>query len=382
VASTRTSHRATDPSSGRDGRRPVGAQRVLGVAAALTAAAAVLVVALAVGRAGTSSGTAGPVTGWGLPLARLALDVSALATIGLLLLGGFLLPAAGERLAGRGLSAVRTAAWWALAWAASAAVAGVLTLSDISGRPVGSVLNPLLLLDFVIEASQGRALLLVVGLALALAAFARRTRTVNDAWLLLVLAALTVVPPTLTGHAAESANHDLASLSLVLHVLAASAWVGGLGALVLYGTGAAPLREVAARYSQLALGCFALVGLSGVGNAAIRLSTGPDAVTQLWVSRYGWLVVAKAVALVVLGCFGWWHRKRTLPELTAGRAAAFTRFASVELVVMVLAVALAVALSRAPTPAPASPAASPVATPVASPVALAAGSGTALQPAR
>ena len=293
MASTRTSHRAPGPASGPDGRRPVGAQGVLGVAAALTAAAAVLVVALAVGRAGTSSGTAGAVTGWGLPLARLALDVAALATIGLLLLGGFLLPAAGERLAGRGLSAVRTAAWWALAWAASAAVAGVLTLSDISGRPVGSVLNPLLLLDFVIEASQGRALLLVTALALVLAAFARRTRTVNDAWLLLVLAALTVVPPTLTGHAAESANHDLASLSLVLHVLAASAWVGGLGALVLYGTGAAPLREVAARYSQLALGCFALVGLSGVGNAAIRLSTGPDAVTQLWVSRYGWLVVPR-----------------------------------------------------------------------------------------
>ena len=351
MASTRATPRAAGRASGPGGRRQVTASAVLGLAAALTAAAAMLVVALVVGRAGTSS-AAGPVTGWGLPLARLAVDVASIGTIGLLLLGGFLLPAAGERLGARGLSAVRAATWWSLAWAASAAVAGLLTLSDISGQPVSGVLDPLTILDFVIQASQGRALLLVTGLALLLAGCARRTRTVNDAWLLVVLAALTVVPPTLTGHAAEAANHDLATLSLVLHVLAASAWVGGLGALVVYGAGSAPSRQVASRYSQLALGCFALVGVSGVANAAIRLASAPDALSQLWVSRYGWLVLGKTVGLVVLGGFGWWHRRHTLPELAAGRSSAFARFATAELVVMVLTVALAVALSRAPTPAP------------------------------
>jgi len=310
------------------------------------------VLGLTVGQAGTSSGTAGPVTGWGLPLVRLAMDVATVGTIGLLLLGGVLLPAPGGRLAGRGLAAIRTAVWWALAWAVSAAVLGVLTLSDIAGQPVTSVLRPGQLRDFLTGPSQGRALLLVLGLAVVLAVCARRARSVNDAWILLVLAALTSVPPTLTGHAAESANHDLASLSLVVHVLAASAWVGGLGALVLFGTGTAPLRQVAARYSQLALGCFVLVGASGVVNAAIRLAVAPDAPAQLFFSRYGWLVVAKSVALAVLGGFGWWHRDHTLPKLAAGRSKAFTRLATVELVVMLLTVAIAVALSRSPTPSP------------------------------
>jgi putative copper export protein len=201
-------------------------------------------------------------------------------------------------------------------------------------------------------------------LSLALAVCAARTRTTGDAWLLLVLAGVTVVPPSLTGHAADAAGHDLATLSLVLHVLAASAWVGGLGALVLHrsvlrgsarrspGPRVSPV-VVIGRYSQLALGCFVAVGASGVVNAAIRLGSFPDALPELWQSRYGWLVLGKLAAFLALGWFGWRHRSRTLPHLAAGHPGAFRRLAAAELVLMALTVALAVALSRSPTPVPA-----------------------------
>jgi putative copper resistance protein D len=109
---------------------------------------------------------------------------------------------------------------------------------------------------------------------------------------------------------------------------------------------------VAGRYSQLALACFVAVGTSGVVNAAIRLGSFPDGVSELWQSRYGWLVLGKLAAFVALGWFGWRHRSRTLPHLAAGRPGAFRRLAAAELVLMSLTVALAVALSRSPTPIP------------------------------
>ena len=349
---------------------------LLAVTATLAAAAAVLVVASAVGRAGTASGTAGSLTRWGLPLARLGLDVAALGTIGLLLLGGFFLPSDGDRLTRPARSAIRTAAWWALAWAGAAVLIGALTISDLAGQPVSTVLTWPTVREFAVGQAQGRALLLVLALSLALAVCAARTRTAGDAWLLLVLAAVTVVPPALTGHAAEAAGHDLAQISLVLHVLAASAWVGGLGALVLHRSvvrasvgkrsgprvgrsarmGAEPRVSavvVTGRYSQLALGCFVAVGVSGVVNAAIRLGNSPGAVSELWESRYGWLVLGKIAAFAALGVFGWRHRARTLTHLAAGRPGAFRSLAVAELVLMALTIALAVGLSRSPTPVPA-----------------------------
>ena len=83
--------------------------------------------------------------------------------------------------------------------------------------------------------------------------------------------------------------------------------------------------------------------LSGLVNAWVRLG----AVDQLWSSRYGLLVLGKVTALVALGVFGWWHRRRSR---------SFLRLAAGEVVVMAATVGLAVALSRTPTPVPDVPA--------------------------
>jgi putative copper resistance protein D len=101
--------------------------------------------------------------------------------------------------------------------------------------------------------------------------------------------------------------------------------------------------------------------VSGVVNAGVRLGAFGPLVT----SSYGVLVLAKTAALVTLGGFGWWHRRRTVaqvagqpatgtqggPDRTRSEVRVFLRVAAAELVVMAATVALAVGLSRSPTPA-------------------------------
>ncbi|MBZ9638088.1 CopD family protein, partial [Streptomyces sp. PSKA30] len=71
----------------------------------------------------------------------------------------------------------------------------------------------------------------------------------------------------------------------------------------------------------------------------------------VFTSRYGLMVLAKAVAIVLLGSIGHCHRRRTLPALAEGRRRAFVRLAAGELLLMAAAMGLAVGLSRTPAPA-------------------------------
>lgn len=289
----------------------------------------------------------GPLTGWGLPVSRLAMDVAAVATTGALLFA-VLAPARGGKLGDRAVRVVRLASAWAWAWAAAAALTLMFTLSDFLGQPVHQVQPQETLAGFVFQVSQGRALAVVVLAAVVLAATAREVRSLNGAGLLLVLTIGTVLPPPLTGHSADAANHDIATSSLILHVVAVTLWVGGLVGLIAFDRSAPTLRAIAPRFSTLAVWCFAAAALSGVVNALVRLGGLAEAVT----TSYGWLVLGKTVALVVLGWFGWRHRQMTLPALERGDAGAFRRFAVTEVAVMLATIGLAVALSRTPTPVP------------------------------
>lgn len=288
----------------------------------------------------------GPFTGWGLPITRLAMDLASAATIGSLLFG-VLAPAKGGVLDRAAVRAVRASAVFAWLWVLSAVAGLVFTLSDLLGVPVQQINYQDTLASFISQIVQGRSLAVVAVLAVIVAAAARGIQTLNGAALLLILAVAASIPPALTGHAAGAANHDLATSSLIVHVVAVSVWIGGLFALVIHGRWSNPdLRKAAPRYSGIALWCFLAAGVSGLVNAYIRLgSVGP-----LFTSRYGWLVLGKLAALCALGAFGWWHRKRTLTALEAGRPHAFRRFALGEAAVMAATVGLAVALSRTPTP--------------------------------
>jgi putative copper resistance protein D len=136
-----------------------------------------------------------------------------------------------------------------------------------------------------------------------------------------------------------------------VHVVAATAWIGGLLGLALHlrRPGSEQLRAVP-RFSALALVCFCAVGASGVLAAVARLGTS----LSTWTSAYGAVLAVKLVAVIALGGFGWQHRRSTMAALRGGRPGAFWRLATGELVLMGAVSGLAVALSRTAAPTPAS----------------------------
>ncbi|MFI2650722.1 cytochrome c oxidase assembly protein [Micromonospora fulviviridis] len=340
---------------GVPGNRTTGWTGSIAVAVvAVVSAGAALVLAL---RAGGALAVAipglpdpGPVTTWALPLVRLLADALATLAVGMLVTAAFLLPGDGPSVSPHGWLLLRRAGALSIGWAAAAAALIVLTVSDLLGLPPER-LSTAAVVSFASSISQGRALLLQAGLALTVAVLARVGVSRRISAAAAVLALIAVTPPAFTGHAAGAGNHQIAVSSLVVHVLAASLWIGGLAALLMVRR-SRHLADTASRYSRLALGCFTAVAVSGLINAAVRLG----GVDQLWQSRYGWLVGGKLMALVILGAVGVAHRSRTLPALHAGRPGAFGRLAAGELVVFAATLGLSVALSRSPTPVATDPA--------------------------
>lgn len=270
----------------------------------------------------------GPVPGWGLPLVRLAGRAAAVAAVGALLLA---------LLSGRAASPAVVAAA-GLTWSLATVAELLLGLAEVVALPLDGLLQGDLLRYWALDTAQGRGLLAAAVLAALLVPAAPLARHRAGRAGLLGLALLALVPPLLAGHAASAGDHRTAQAAVVLHVLAAALWVGGLGALVLSGDPA-----VAVRFSPLALVCAVVVTASGLLSGWLRLS-GPSALG----SGYGLLLLAKTALLVLLLAAGARHRGRTLPALAAGQAGAFRRLALAESAVMAVVVALAVALSRTP----------------------------------
>lgn len=314
---------------------------VLPVVVGTSVAVAVVAMALAGGGpeevpAGLSD--PGPLVGWGVRLARLAADLAAIATVGSLLLAVALLPG---RPVGR---AVRVSA---TCWSVAAAATWFLTTCEASGvAPRDLDVATVALVAGTPQVSAAASVALLAA-ALAVVGGRPRGRWEERGLLGVALAASLAMP--LTGHVAGGEPGSQAATSaLLVHVLAAVLWAGGLAALVLHLRGdPAGLSVAAPRFSRLALGAFlALAGGGAVAAAAALGPPGPD-----WRSGYAAVVAAKIGVLTVLGAAGHLHRRRTLPRLGRGDPGAFAALASAELVWMGAAAGLAVALSRTPPPA-------------------------------
>lgn len=338
----------TPPAAGHRAHTPV----VTVVTVATSASVAITVMVLALLLAGgapspavTGLQDAGVITGWGLPLLRLALYIAAVGTVGLLCTGAVLITTGTVELEDIAASTIRAASSWSAAWCACALGVLLLTISEIIGAPVWEL--PLEVLAQHATTSRGQALLLVAALVAMVSAGAACARSPRAARWLLVVATCGLVPMTLNGHAASAADHDLATTALLVHVAAATIWLGGLFAMLLVGhRHPQVLASAVSRFSVIALAAFLAIALSGAVGAWSRLGTSYDA----WTSSYGALVATKVALLGLLGAAGWHHRRRLVPGLQAGRSRAFLLFAGGELAVMGAAAGLAVALSRTPTP--------------------------------
>jgi len=327
---------------------------VILVAAALVAL--VWGLAFGGGAAPLAIGDAGPFVRWGLPTAKLAVNLSGAGMVGALVIALFALKA-GER---EFDAALDLASISAAIFTVAAGATGFLTFVDafnpeVSAAPeFGAQLG-----RYLIETEVGRTWLLttIAGAALTVLAFAVRGWTAS--FMVAILAVATLVPMATQGHSGEEANHTSAVMALALHIIGAAVWLGGLVLLVVIR----PLvsRDVIAaalaRYSSVALAAFIVVAIAGTVRAAIGVGS--------WgalASPYGVIVLVKAVALVSIGVLGALYRRRLIGRMD-GDAASRRFWSLIVLELMFMGVASGAAAALARTPPPTNSALPPVRTP-------------------
>lgn len=282
----------------------------------------------------------GQFVGWAVPFTKLLMDASAVFVIGFLAAAVFLLPSNQAEVEGLSVQSVRIAARWAIVWSAASVFYFFLQISENFGKPLGGL--SWAFIDGYAGTSAGRSYLLQALAAAIIAIAARWTLATKPLAAILGIALAGLAPVALTGHTASSGSHDLATTSLLLHLVGVTLWVGGLAALGWVAVrGSKRLEAAIARFSPLALWAFVIIGVSGTINASVRLGS----FGEVFGSSYGRLVLAKVAALVGLGVLGHLQRRRIV-----GQGSGFLRLAMTELFIMSATVGLAVALSRTPTP--------------------------------
>ena len=292
----------------------------------------------------------GPVTTYGLPALRAVGEGAAVVAIGSLLLSAFLVPPQRSGvLDADGYRSLRIAGNAALVWAVCALLLIPLSISDVSGQPLREVVVPknLWLAFGQVEAAGVwrwtalLALLLVIGCRTAL----------RWGWMpiLLGLGLFSLMPLALTGHSSAGGAHDIATNSLIWHLVGASLWAGGLFAVLVHARRGGAHTDVAARrFSHVATVALIVMALSGLINALVRIP-----LSDVFTTTYGRLVLAKAVALIAIGCVGLAQRRKALPALAADPTSrsALIRFGGIEALLFAATVGLAVGLGRTPPPA-------------------------------
>lgn len=145
-------------------------------------------------------------------------------------------------------------------------------------------------------------------------------------WLLLLLlvSGMLLISQAWLGHAAEGGAGlygDVMILTYGAHVLAGSAWVGGLAPLVLalselrsskpYDAAEKALR-ILSRYSLMGIAAVTLIVGSGIANVVFRVG---DAFDKLFLTTYGAVLGAKLFMVVVMLGLAYFNRFVAMPRL-------------------------------------------------------------------
>ncbi|MGN8048388.1 cytochrome c oxidase assembly protein [Curtobacterium sp. 22159] len=322
--------------------------RIAGPAVLLLVGFVSLLVALVIGGGANAALIADPgaVVRFGLPIARLVVDLSAATAI-----GGLALATVGlSRTAPEWNRAIDVAAGAAGVWTVASAVTTFFTFLSVAGSKVsideqfGQSMGV-----FLTGTDLGLAWLVTVLVAAAVTVLCFAVRSRGMVALTAGVAMIGLIPLAQQGHAAGTASHDAAVTALGLHLVGAALWVGGLVMLVLLRpvVGGQRLAAVVGRYSSIALGCFVLVAVSGVASAQIRIGSFSNLFTA-----YGVLVLVKIAAIIAIGVLGAVQRRRAIRSLSVapGRRGPFWWLVLAELAVMGVASGFAAALGRTATP--------------------------------
>lgn len=132
-------------------------------------------------------------------------------------------------------------------------------------------------------------------------------------------------------------------------MVAATAWAGGLAAVVVFLARQPALLTLALpRFSTLATWCVFVVGVTGIFNGVLELALSPitHLPGSLFTTRYGVLLIAKAACMTIVAVLAIHVRRRILPRVAAGRSTTVAVWCGVEILVLAAAFGIAVVLTR------------------------------------
>lgn len=226
---------------------------------------------------------------------------------------------------------IRKVAWIGLVLTLISGAAWLLLqTASMSGQTFGDALVSGALLTVLDETEFGQVSMVRLGLVILLALCLRFDRHPLPRWFALVAGLCLAIAIAWTGHAA-STPFELGYLHLTadaLHLLAAAAWTGGLVSLVLLLEAASHHRGLASskldavkRFSILGIVSVATLIVSGVVNGWILVGSWRG----LLVTDYGWVLMAKVTAFVMMLGFATINRFWLTPMLAVPASDAAVR---------------------------------------------------------
>ncbi len=319
--------------------------RVIGPVLLLLAALLSLLAALQFGGGAAAPLLADPgaIVRYGLPIAKLMVNIGAAATIGPLVLACFAL----SRDRPEFDRALDFAAAASALWALASATTGFFTFLSVYQQPISfDAAFTDLLGSFFTRVEFGQAWLATTLIAAATTVLCFAVRNQTALLFVTAFSIVALVPMAQQGHAAGASGHDAAISSLGLHLVFTAIWLGGLIALVFLRPtlDAERLGTIVARYSAFALVSFVVVAVSGYVNASLRVGS-LDGLLR----PYGILVIVKVVALLALGLFGAMQRRLLIGRMRrpdSNQPALFWWLIAAELGFMGIASGVAAALAR------------------------------------
>ncbi len=220
-------------------------------------------------------------------------------------------------------------------------IAGLMVrASEMSGQPISDVFSVLPTVLF--KTHFGRAwltrLATIIVLLISLKVFGRY----RDSRIFLVfMLGLTVVisaTESASGHASDAGDFSIPEITDWLHLLAASAWGGGLLVLSLFilpeligsvEPQVLLIAGVARRFSRMAGFAVGIVAITALYNGLTYVGS----FVALWKSPYGLTIIAKIVLFLILANLGGFNRYVSVPLLqewagtSSKRRGIFTRIA-------------------------------------------------------
>ncbi|WKD58821.1 cytochrome c oxidase assembly protein [Corynebacterium caspium] len=226
-----------------------------------------------------------------------------------------------------------------------------ITLSDVSGNPLSQAIQPGSWAIAINQVSAALAWAWMAGIAALIGICGLFSHKWSSQPVFFVGAILTVIPLGLDGHSASGGDHDWGTNSYLWHLVFLSLWIGGLMALLAHGRRLGPGMALAVqRYSKIALVSVLVMSISGLVNAAIRISW-----EDWFTTTYGWIITTKTALVILLALLGFIHRQHTIPALEKGDTRAFHRVSIIEVLLMAATVGVAITMGRTPPPPPRDP---------------------------